>query len=565
MPAFSGKCRLPRKRRDSPDGGLSGSRMACGKMLAVKILRSLLLLPLLFAGAVLASDGVVVLSDAERAYLARLGSVRLCVDPDWFPFERISPDGRHEGIAADLIGLVARRVGVDIRLLPTKTWEESLAASRRGECRLMSFLNQTPDRDRWLLFTRPLFIDPNIIIARADQPDIGDMAALGPKSVALPAGTMVKERLAREYPALRLIPTVSEEEAMHLVASGVADMTVRSLIITAYTIRKEGLFNLKIAGRLPGYDNALRIGVSRDDGLLRDILDKGIATLSEAERDSIANRHAAIHVINKVDFRLMWEVLTAAALLVLLLVYRHRQQRRLAAAHLALSEQRVADERRAREEQGRLVAMLSHELKTPLAMIDGAAQSLRHLVDGGVPEVERRLDRIRRGVRRLEDLSDRFLSKDRLDDAGLQLQRVRTDLVRLAAEVNGELDGGSRIRLVAPAAAMAAVDQGLLGIALKNLLVNALRYSPANQPVTLTIEAGPDGVSLRVRDHGPGIPPELRPVLFNCYVRGQHHADIPGAGLGLYLVRRVAELHGGSVSLEECEEGAEFRLFIPER
>lgn len=532
-------------------------------MLAVNILRALLLLPLLFAAAAPAAEPLVTLSDGEQAYLQRLGSIRLCVDPDWFPFERIGAGGRHEGIAADLIELVGRRAGVEIRLFPSRTWEESLEASRRGECQLMSFLNRTPERDRWLLFTSPIFVDPNIIITRAEQPDIPDIAALQQKSVALPAGTMVKERLEREFPGLRVIPTLSEEEAMHLVASGVADMTIRSLIITAYTIRKEGLFNLKIAGRLPGYDNALRIGVIRGEPMLRDILEKGVVTLTQEERDTIANRHAALQVVNKVDFRLMWEVLAGALLLIVVLLYRHRQQRRLDAAHIALSEQRAADERRAREEQGRLVAMLSHEIKTPLAMIDGAVQTLRHLLDAGQPEVERRLDRIRRGVKRLENLSQCFLDKDRLDNAGLSLNRVPTDLPRLAGEIAGELDGSGRITIDAPLPVVLALDKHLLGVALRNLLTNALNYTPAGRPIMLSIEALADGACIRVRDRGPGIPAELRPEVFNCYVRGRDNADIPGAGLGLYLVRRVAELHGGSISLGDAQEGAEFILMLP--
>lgn len=540
-----------------------GSTAACGKMLAVKILQILLLMPLLFAGVASASDTVVVLNEAERAYLARLGPVRLCVDPDWFPFERISADGRHEGIAADLIELVARRSGVAIHLLPTKTWEESLDASRNGECQLMSFLNQTPERDRWLLFTQPIFIDPNVIIVRADQPDIPNLGALEKKSVALPAGTMVKERLEGEYPGLRVIPTISEEEAIHLVASGVADMTIRSQIMTAYTIRKEGLFNLKIAGRLPGYDNALRIGVIRGESMLRDILEKGVATLTQADRDAVANRHAALQVVNRVDFRLMWEVLGGALLLIVVLIHRHRQQRRLDAAHIALSEQRAVDERRAREEQGRLVAMLSHEVKTPLAMIDGAVQTLRHLVDTGTPEVERRLDRIRRGVKRLENLSECFLDKDRLDNAYLRLNLLPTDLARLAKDVVVELDAAERVIVNAPAPVVAAVDHGLIGIAIRNLLINAMNYAPADRPITLSVEAWAESACIRVRDHGPGIPPELRSELFTCYVRGRHGADIPGAGLGLYLVRRVAELHGGRIALGDTTDGAEFNLLLP--
>ena len=79
----------------------------------------------------------------------------MCVDPDWAPFESINKAGQHEGIAADLVQLVAQRVGLRIDLHPVKDWDESLAASKAKICQIMSFLNQTPDRDAWLIFTAP--------------------------------------------------------------------------------------------------------------------------------------------------------------------------------------------------------------------------------------------------------------------------------------------------------------------------------------------------------------------------------------------------------------------------
>ena len=111
----------------------------------------------LFLAVCLHGDGAMAAQDtpagisfsrAEQDYLRRVRSVTMCVDPDWVPFERINDQGRHEGIAADLIRLVAQRVGLAIELLPVKNWEESLAASKAGRCQIMSFLNQTPARDR---------------------------------------------------------------------------------------------------------------------------------------------------------------------------------------------------------------------------------------------------------------------------------------------------------------------------------------------------------------------------------------------------------------------------------
>lgn len=259
-------------------------------------------------------------SEPERAYLQRAVPVKMCVDPDWAPFERIDDNARHVGIAADLVQLVAQRVGLTIELYRTTTWEESLAASRTGRCQLMSFLNQTPAREQWLGFTAPIFSDPNIVVTREEHPYIGELKGLSGQTVALPRGTMVEERIRREYPNLSVVLTDSEQESVALVSKRQADMTIRSLIVAAYAIRTEGLFNLKIAGSVPDFTNQLRIGVIKTEPVLRNILDKGVATLTPQERETIANRHVWIQVQRGVDYRWAWTILVCT-LLVLIVVY----------------------------------------------------------------------------------------------------------------------------------------------------------------------------------------------------------------------------------------------------
>lgn len=242
----------------------------------------------------------------------------MCVDPDWMPFERITPEGRHEGIAADLVQLVAQRVGLQITLYPVKNWDASLAASKAGRCQIMSFLNQTPQRDAWLRFTEPIFYDPNILVAREEHPFVGDLRGLANESVALPRGTMVEERIRKEFPNLRVVLTGSEEESVARVSDRQADFTVRSLMVAAYAIKKEGLFNLKIAGQVPEFTNQLRIGVLKNETLLLAILDKGVRSITPQEREAIANRHVAVNVQQGVDYRLLWKVVAAAAALLLM-------------------------------------------------------------------------------------------------------------------------------------------------------------------------------------------------------------------------------------------------------
>jgi diguanylate cyclase (GGDEF)-like protein len=269
---------------------------------------------------VLATLPNINLTPQEKAYIEQVGSIKMCVDPDWVPFEHINKQGQHEGIAADLVQLATQRVGLKIELYPTKNWDESLAAAKRGRCQIMSFLNKTPAREVWLIFTEPLFYDQNIIITREEHPYIGDPVGLDGHIVVLPRGTMVEERIRRDYPNLKVITTGSEAEAIAYVSERKADMTVRSLIVAAYAIKKEGFFNLKISGQIPAYTNALRIGVLKDQLILRDILDKGISTITAQEREAIANKHVPITIQRGMDYTLIWQIITAAVIIMLLVL-----------------------------------------------------------------------------------------------------------------------------------------------------------------------------------------------------------------------------------------------------
>ena len=253
-----------------------------------------------------------LLSAEEQRYLGTLGPITMCVDPDWAPFERINEHGQHEGIAADLIQLVASRLGIQIKVYPARVWPESLLASQQKRCQIMSFLNQTPERDRWLTYTEPIFSDPSVIVTREEHCFVHDLKAIRRERVALPKGTMIEERIHRDFPDLQIVETLSEQESVSLVSDRHADMTIRSLISAAYAIRKEGLFNLKISGQVPEYTNHFRIGVHKDYPELRQILDKGVATLTAQEKEVIWNRYVAVAVQEGIDYQLVWKILLVA-------------------------------------------------------------------------------------------------------------------------------------------------------------------------------------------------------------------------------------------------------------
>lgn len=246
----------------------------------------------------------VILTEQERQYVATKGIIRLVVDPDWYPYEQINNEGKHVGISAYLIALISERTGLKFEIVRTKSWDQSLEIAKSGKADVISFLNKTEERSRWLLFTEPFFYDPNVLITREEHDYILNLARLKDETVVLPNGTSVEERLRKDYPNLKIIIVKSEQEAISYVDRKKADMTLRSLTMAAYVIKNEGFFNLKIAGNVPDYSNYLRMGITKKDVFLQKILNKGIASITEQEIQDAINQHISIKVMKGFDYKL---------------------------------------------------------------------------------------------------------------------------------------------------------------------------------------------------------------------------------------------------------------------
>lgn len=220
-------------------------------------------------------------------------------------------------------------------------------------------------------------------------------------------------------------------------------------------------------------------------------------------------------------------------------------------------------EQQARRAQADFISLLSHEVRTPLAMIDGAAQSLQLMADANKPEVQQRHSRIRRGVRRINDLLEHFLHSERLDAADLQVVPQWLECQAFCSQLIQDQNLAQRVQLHIGTPRFYA-DPQLAAIALGNLLSNASKYSAPELPIELSLTRQGDWFCCEVNDQGGGIEDAHLPHIFQRFYRVPGGGDVDGSGLGLYMLQRIAELHGGSVTAERRDSGGmRFRLQLP--
>jgi len=202
------------------------------------------------------------------------------------------------------------------------------------------------------------------------------------------------------------------------------------------------------------------------------------------------------------------------------------------------------------------VSMVSHEFRTPLGIIQSSAELLRDFHHKMQPaEREDQLDSISRNTRRMAGMMEEVLVLSRLDAGKLDFQPAALDLNTFCRQVVDEVLAATNRRCAIelslnsiPTAAQA--DERLLGHIFTNLLSNAVKYSEAGAAVHFFVARDRRALVCVIRDQGIGIPEEDQEHLFKAFHRGSNVGACPGTGLGLLLVKRCADLHGGKVHVE---------------
>ncbi|HUH08681.1 MAG TPA: ATP-binding protein [Egibacteraceae bacterium] len=215
------------------------------------------------------------------------------------------------------------------------------------------------------------------------------------------------------------------------------------------------------------------------------------------------------------------------------------------------------------------LAMVSHELRTPLTSLIGLAATIGKGAERFSTEQISELAEMARlqGVR-LDRLVDDLLHTSRARHGALSIHPREIEVSVSVAEAISALRqtvGNRTLTLVTPDEPLSWVaDPDAVVRIVTNLVGNAVKYTPAETTITVTLAGEADGVVLTVDDEGPGIPEEDRESIFEKFGRGTHTSGAGGLGLGLYIVRALAEAHGGSVRLDDSPGGGcRFRVTFP--
>lgn len=236
-------------------------------------------------------------------------------------------------------------------------------------------------------------------------------------------------------------------------------------------------------------------------------------------------------------------------------VERERERRAQAEAMEALL---LADDMK-----NAFLGALSHDLRNPLASILGSAELLAR-ADLPAEQLRELASTIYRQAQRMDRMLMSLLDVERLQHHALESRREPTELEPLVRRIVRDVSLEDRVE-VGVAGVVASVDPSQVERIVENLVWNAVKYTPEDALIAVRASRGPEGVELRVEDSGPGVPADVRHRIFSLFDRGVASSTTQGLGIGLALVSRFAQMHGGRAWVSDRPGGgAVFHVLFPD-
>jgi PAS domain S-box-containing protein len=259
-------------------------------------------------GSAAPEDKVSLTPEMRQWLVEHDGQIRIGITV--IPPQVLRADREYKGLSIDYIHLMEHKIGCRFKLVPYATWNEVIQAARMRRIDMIFAAQRTPERLIYLLFTEPYIELPNMILLRKNRQGGSSLKEMKGWSIATSEGSAVHEYLKRDFGYLDLHPVQDELSGLMKVSIGEIDAMVVELSRASYYIEKAGILNLRVAGNA-GLLYQLRFAVRNDWPVLCGILDKGLSSITDEERQDINRRWIIVGVRSVFASRTFWILFVA--------------------------------------------------------------------------------------------------------------------------------------------------------------------------------------------------------------------------------------------------------------
>jgi len=541
-----------------------------------RIIMTGLFLFIVFSNVGFANANQIEFTATEREFIEKHPVIRLGADPQFVPYEFFDTDGQYKGIAADYIKLLSERTGLKLETEKDITWAEAYEKAVERKLDVLPCISKTKEREPFFLFSKPYYSFQRVIVVKDSNKNVTELEDLFNKQVAVKKGSSHHSYL-KAFSAIEFSLYPTEEAAISAVADGRETYFVGNLATSSYLIKGNGFTNLKyiqINSEEPQY---LYFAVRQDWPELISIINKGLDSITEAEKIDINNKWIGIE--NQADYSEIIKIIAivSGVILVIFLVslywiikLRREVAERLrveAALKVAKEEAEVAN-----NIKSTFLARMSHEIRTPLNAITGMAYLIKKTDITTTQRIY--LDKITQASRNMLGIINDILDFSKIEAGKIELERVSFNIDKVLQQV---------ISIVSFHIEEQGIDFYLnkdphipvnfwgdptrLAQILLNLINNAVKFTTQGQVAVrvrlVAIEKDMFHLEFSVKDNGIGMSDEQLSQLFKPFDQGDSTINrrFGGTGLGLSIVKSLVEMMGGEIrACSNLGEGSTFTI-----
>ncbi len=495
----------------------------------------------------------------EEAYLKNKKQITMCIDPDWLPFEKFDKNGHHIGMTASYFDIFEKNIGLPIKVIKSKTWNESIEFAKKRKCDIMSLVMKTPERDKYLNFTSPYMSIPLVVATQPNITFIDNVSMLNDKKIGIVKGYAFNELIRDKYPNIKVVDVKNIKDGLQRVVNGELFGFVGTIASIGMQLQTTFVGELKVTGKFEEKWE-LGVGVRNDDLTLLSIFEKAVATLTPYDKQNILNKHISITYQKGIDYSLVWKILIGVMLFTIIMFYFQKRlqtivkEKTIELKHLNENlELKIKEEVKKNIEierklfkseklaaMGEMIGNIAHQWRQPLSAISTGASGMQIQKEYGMLTDEKfneTCEAINRNVQYLsktiddfrdfikgERIKKKFNLKDNIDSF---LSLVDGSIKSNDIEIILDLDDNININ-----GYQNELTQCFINIF--NNSKDALKETnPNDKLIFITTKIENEIVTIEIKDNAGGIQDDILPKIFEPYFTTKYKSQ--GTGLGLHM------------------------------
>jgi ABC-type nitrate/sulfonate/bicarbonate transport system substrate-binding protein/signal transduction histidine kinase len=526
----------------------------------------------------------ISLSKEEEFYLENKKEIKMCIDPDWMPFEKIE-NNTHVGISADYINIIKNKLNIPITLISTKTWSESLTNAQKRLCDIIPLIVKTKKRDNYLNFTSSYIKLPLVMAGGIEAPFIEDINQLKDEKIGVSKDYAFEEILKAKYPHLNFVQVENMKDGFEQIQKGKIFGFVGNLTSVGSSIQKDYIGQIKIIAKLDETLEA-RISSRNDEPILNSILQKALDSIDLKQREEIYNKWVYVNYQKEISYVFFNKIFAAIILIIIILILIYRQyllkkMNKQLFERIEIEMKRNEEKNRISIQQSRMASMgemlenIAHQWRQPLSTISVAASGIEVKKELNILNDEDLNDSLRHIKNATQYLSNtiedfrNFFSKDKVS-SNIKIRTTINKTIDLVSSTfaKEEITVVRNIQNIS----FSSFENELIQV-LMNILINAkdaLENKSSQKLIIIKVKQLNENLIITIKDNAGGIDEEIIDKIFEPYFTTKHQFN--GTGIGLYMSKLIVEKHlDGKLSAKNISfefnntlyKGALFKIVLP--